>query len=197
MTAVTEHGHHEAPEEISRRDRMGVLLLIFADAAFLGALIFTWFYLRTLNQGGRWIPSDINVAESSQSWIVSGVAAASALMMYLGLTAIRNGKESQLLGWSILAFLTIAADIYLQFWALDAFPFEMKDGSYASTMFAIAATNIFHLVLTTYLGLGIVNRIRQHRYTEEDHGHVREVTYWWIWVALASIITSFATMYPY
>ena len=82
MTSVMENhsvhhesssGHHEAPEVISRRDRMGVLLLIFADVAFLGALIFTWFYLRTLNQGGKWIPKEIDVASTNQSWIVTGV----------------------------------------------------------------------------------------------------------------------------
>lgn len=197
MTTVTEHGHHEAPEVISRRDRMGVLLLIFADAAFLGALLFTWFYLRTLNQSGNWIPQDVDVASSAQSWIVTGVAMLSAAVMYLGLSAIRKGKEGQLLTWAVIGLLTIAADLGLQFWALDAFPFEMKNGGYASTMFAMAGTNIFHLALTTYLGIGLVNRIRQHRYSEVDHGHVREVTYWWIWVAVASAITSLATMYPY
>ena len=201
MTAVTEHhadsGHHEAPEVISRRDRMGVLLLIFADAAFVGALVFTWFYLRTLNQGGNWIPKDVEVAASSQSWIVTGVAGISAALMYLGLVAVRNGKVKQLLTFALLALVVIIADLYLQIQALDSFPFTIKNGSYASTMFALAGANIFHLGLTIFLGIGIVNRIRMGRYSQDDHGHVREVTYWWIWVAVASLITSFATMYTY
>jgi heme/copper-type cytochrome/quinol oxidase subunit 3 len=201
MTAVTEHhaesGHHEAPEVISRRDRMGVLLLIFADAAFVGALVFTWFYLRTLNQGGNWIPKDVEVAASSQSWIVTGVAGISAALMYLGLVAVRNGKAKQLLTFALLALVVIIADLYLQIQALDSFPFTIKNGSYASTMFALAGANIFHLGLTIFLGIGIVNRIRMGRYSQDDHGHIREVTYWWIWVAVASLITSFATMYTY
>ncbi|CAB4344666.1 unannotated protein [freshwater metagenome] len=201
MTAVTEHhaesGHHEAPEAISRRDRMGVLLLIFADAAFVGALVFTWFYLRTLNQGGNWIPKDVEVAASSQSWIVTGVAGVSAALMYLGLVAVRKGKVKQLLTFALLALVVIIADLYLQIQALDSFPFTIKNGSYASTMFALAGANIFHLGLTIFLGIGIVNRIRMGRYSQDDHGHVREVTYWWIWVAVASLITSFATMYTY
>ena len=201
MTAVTEHhsesGHHEAPEAISRRDRMGVLLLIFADAAFVGALVFTWFYLRTLNQGGNWIPKDVEVAASSQSWIVTGVAGISAALMYLGLVAVRNGKVKQLLTFALLALVVIIADLYLQIQALDSFPFTIKNGTYASTMFALAGANIFHLGLTIFLSIGIVNRIRMGRYSQDDHGHVREVTYWWIWVAVASLITSFATMYTY
>ena len=206
MTSVMENhsghheassGHHEAPEVISRRDRMGVLLLIFADVAFLGALIFTWFYLRSLNQDGKWIPREVEVASTNQGWIVTGVAIASAAAMYMGLTAIRKGNQKQLLTFAVIALVLMAVDVYLQFWALNSFPFQMKDGSYASTMFAIAGTNIFHLALTVFLGLGIVNRIRQNRYSVDDHGHVREVTYWWIWVASASFITSLATMYTY
>lgn len=201
MTAVTEHhsesGHHEAPEAISRRDRMGVLLLIFADAAFVGALVFTWFYLRTLNQGGNWIPKDVEVVASSQSWIVTGVAGVSAALMYLGLVAVRKGKVKQLLTFSLLALVVLITDLYLQIQALDSFPFTIKNGTYASTMFALAGANIFHLGLTIFLGIGIVNRIRMGRYSQDDHGHIREVTYWWIWVAVASLITSFATMYTY
>lgn len=201
MTAVTEHhvesGHHEAPEVISRRDRMGVLLLIFADAAFVGALVFTWFYLRTLNQGGNWIPEDLEIAASSQGWIVTGVAGVSAALMYLGLVAIRVGNVGQLLRLASLALVTIIADLYLQIQALSSFPFTITNGSYASTMFALAGANVFHLGLTIFLGIGIVNRIRMGRYSKDDHGHIREVTYWWIWVAVASFITSFATMYTY
>jgi heme/copper-type cytochrome/quinol oxidase subunit 3 len=201
MTAVTEHhadsGHHEAPEVISRRDRMGVLLLIFADAAFVGALVFTWFYLRTLNQGGNWIPKDVEVAASSQSWIVTGVAGISAALMYLGLVTVRKGKVKQLLTFALLALVVLITDLYLQIQALDSFPFTIKNGTYASTMFALAGANIFHLGLTIFLSIGIVNRIRMGRYSQDDHGHIREVTYWWIWVAVASLITSFATMYTY
>ena len=201
MAAVTEHhaesGHHEAPEVISRRDRMGVLLLIFADAAFVGALVFTWFYLRTLNQGGNWIPKDVEVVASSQSWIVTGVAGISAALMYLGLVAVRKGQVKQLLTFALLALVVLITDSYLQIQALDSFPFTIKNGTYASTMFALAGANIFHLGLTIFLGIGIVNRIRMGRYSQDDHGHIREVTYWWIWVAVASAVTSFATMYTY
>jgi len=201
MTAVTEHhaesGHHEAPEVISRRDRMGVLLLIFADAAFVGALVFTWFYLRTLNQGGNWIPKDVEVAASSQSWIVTGVAGISATLMYFGLVAVKKGKVKQLLTFALLALVVLITDLYLQIQALDSFPFTIKNGTYASTMFALAGANIFHLGLTIFLSIGIVNRIRMGHYSQDDHGHVREVTYWWIWVAVASAVTSFATMYTY
>jgi heme/copper-type cytochrome/quinol oxidase subunit 3 len=201
MTAVAEHhaesGHHEAPEVISRRDRMGVLLLIFADAAFVGALVFTWFYLRTLNQGGNWIPKDVEVVASSQSWIVTGVAGLSAALMYLGLVAVRQGKIRQLLTFALLALVVIITDLYLQIQALSSFPFTIKNGTYASTMFALAGANIFHLSLTIFLGIGIVNRIRMGRYSQDDLGHIREVTYWWVWVAVASLITSFTTMYTY
>jgi len=201
MTVVTEHhadsGHHEAPEVISHRDRMGVLLLIFADAAFVGALVFTWFYLRTLNQGGNWIPIDVSVASTRPSWIVTGVAGISAVFMYLGLGAVRRGNVKLLLTFALVALAVIIADLYLQISALQSFPFTLSNGTYACTMFALAGANVFHVGLTIFLGIGIVNRIRQGRYSQGDHGHVREVTYWWIWVAVASAITTYATMFTY
>ena len=46
------HLHHDSPEAVGRRERLGVRLLIVADASFLFAMIFSWFYLRNLNVNG-------------------------------------------------------------------------------------------------------------------------------------------------
>mgnify|MGYP003346941836 CR=1 FL=1 len=53
MSADTQfHVHHDAPEVVGRRERLGVRLLIVADGAFLFGMIFTFFYLKNLNNGG-------------------------------------------------------------------------------------------------------------------------------------------------
>jgi len=176
---------------------MGVLLLIVADLAFVLSLVFTWFYLRTQNTNDHWIPADVTTASQSEGWIVTGVALVSAALAYLGLRAIRQNSQKGLLGFFTLAFVTIIADLILQLRALQHYPFHMSNGTYASTMIALAGANVFHLALTCFLGLGMVNRIRQHRYTSEDHFHVAIVTYWWIWVSIASVITSLTTMATY
>ncbi|MEI6405656.1 MAG: hypothetical protein WCO64_07780 [Actinomycetes bacterium] len=190
----TSTPHHESPDTVGRRDRMGVMLLIFADLAFVLSLVFTWFYLRTQNTNNHWIPDDVTTASQSEGWTVTGVAIVSSALAYLGLRAIRKNSQSQLLGFFTLAFVTIVLDLVLQLRALQHFPFHMSNGTYASTMIALAGANVFHLALTCFLGLGMVNRIRQHRYSSEDHFHVLIVTYWWIWVSTAAVITSLTTM---
>jgi len=49
------HVHHDSPEAIGRRERLGVRLLIVADGAFLFGMIFSYFYLRNLNVNGGWL----------------------------------------------------------------------------------------------------------------------------------------------
>ena len=45
MSSETQfHVHHDAPEVIGRRERLGVRLLIVADGAFLFGMLFTFFY---------------------------------------------------------------------------------------------------------------------------------------------------------
>ena len=54
MSADTQfHVHHDAPEIVGRRERLGVRLLIVADGAFLFGMLFTFFYLKNLNKIGR------------------------------------------------------------------------------------------------------------------------------------------------
>ena len=53
MSAETQfHVHHDAPEVVGRRERLGVRLLIVADGAFVFGMIFSYFYLRNLNANG-------------------------------------------------------------------------------------------------------------------------------------------------
>ena len=51
MSTDTEfHIHHDSAEKVGRRERLGVRLLIVADGAFVFGMIFSWFYLRNLNE---------------------------------------------------------------------------------------------------------------------------------------------------
>jgi len=48
-------GHHEPPEVVDGRQRMGVWLFIGGDMIGLGALLFTYLYLRGVDSGGHWM----------------------------------------------------------------------------------------------------------------------------------------------
>ena len=59
MSTSTEHVmHHDAPEVVGRRERLGVRLIILADGAFVFSMIFSYFYLRNLNVNNGWLPAD-------------------------------------------------------------------------------------------------------------------------------------------
>jgi heme/copper-type cytochrome/quinol oxidase subunit 3 len=48
-------GHHESPEKVDGRQRLGVWLFIGADVVTLAALLFTYLYLRGVNTDGHWM----------------------------------------------------------------------------------------------------------------------------------------------
>jgi len=51
------HGdaHHDSPEKVDGRERLGVWLFIGADVVTVGALLFTYLYLRAVNTTGHWM----------------------------------------------------------------------------------------------------------------------------------------------
>ena len=51
------HVHHDSDAAVGRRERLGVRLLIVADGAFLASMIFSYFYLRNLNNNNAWLPN--------------------------------------------------------------------------------------------------------------------------------------------
>ena len=47
--------HHESPEVVDGRQRLGVWLLIGGDIIIVAALLFTYLYLRGVNTSGHWM----------------------------------------------------------------------------------------------------------------------------------------------
>jgi heme/copper-type cytochrome/quinol oxidase subunit 3 len=50
-----DEGHHEPPEVVDGRQRMGIWLFIGGDMIGLSALLFTYLYLRGVDTGGHWM----------------------------------------------------------------------------------------------------------------------------------------------
>lgn len=50
-----DEGHHDAPEVVDHRERVGVWLFIVADAIIVVALLFTYLYLRGVDTGHHWM----------------------------------------------------------------------------------------------------------------------------------------------
>lgn len=139
---MTEHahnngGHHEAPEVIHHRQRLGIWIFIAGDVVSMCALLFTYLYLRGTNTGGHWmsvegVPALGRTMEEIQSfldgggsmminvesplsaglaWSIAGLAVASAIAMWWGENQLRvRGHLSALrAGVSVAMILTIGS----------------------------------------------------------------------------------------
>jgi heme/copper-type cytochrome/quinol oxidase subunit 3 len=198
MTSVTIGSpdlHIEDPDLIGRRWRTGVLLLIVADAAFVASLVFSYFYLRGLNTEKAWLASGQHSAAIWLGWVIGGGLALSAVVFHRAETYIRAGQEARFVTGAAAALLLLVVDAVIQIVQLVSLPFGVGTSAYSSSIYTMAGANLFHLLLTIFLGIAMVNRGRAHIYSATSNWQVRLVGIWWTWIAAAGILTAFATSF--
>jgi heme/copper-type cytochrome/quinol oxidase subunit 3 len=177
----------EAAEDFGSRWMTGAVLLIVADASFVVALSFSYLYLWALDTEHAFHPAKTAPASLWWPWSVT-------VVMFVSLAAYRYAMGEHrpvpfgFLPGGIFAVALMAVALVLNIVQMATFPFGVADNAYTSALFVLAAANVFHLLITLFLGVGVVNRVR-HRLT---HGrrdwHLRIVGVWWAWVCAASLI---------
>lgn len=198
MTSVTIGNpdlHIEDPDLIGRRWRTGTLLFILADAAFVAALAFSYLYLRGLNTEHAWLAPKQHFAQIWFSWLIAGVLVISAVVFHSGYRGILAGSETRLVTGSVFALATVLIAGVLQFIQLATFQFGVSDSAYSSAMYFVGGANLFHILLTAFLGLAMWNRSRRHIYSESSTWQVHVVGLWWTWIAFAAVVVSLATSF--
>jgi heme/copper-type cytochrome/quinol oxidase subunit 3 len=198
MTAVTVGDpviHHEEPDTVGRRQRTGVALLILADVAFLASLLFAYFYLRGLNTEKGWVLAGDKTAAIWVGWLIALGMVVSAALYRWGDSGLRAGHEKRLPTAIALAVLVLVIDLAAQVVQLVTFPFGVADSAYASSIYTLAGANLFHLVLTLFIGLGMWNRTRLGKYAPDNSWQVRIVGIWWTWIAVAALATALVTSF--
>ena len=194
-TVESPNVHLEDPDLIGRRWRTGVRLLILADASFVAALLFSYFYLRGLNTDKAWLAHGQATASLAFSWLLAAGLVLSAAVFRWAQRGIENGSDSRFVAGAALALLVLVADTVAQVWQLVTFPFGVADSAYSSSLYTLAGANLFHLLLTAFLGLAMWNRGRQSLYGATNNWQVRLVGLWWTWVALAAVLAAFTTSF--
>jgi heme/copper-type cytochrome/quinol oxidase subunit 3 len=193
VTAVTVGDplpHHELPETIGRRWRAGVILLVGADATFVLSLAFSYFYLRGLDTEGAWLPKGTPAAAIWVGWLIAAILVASAAAYRWGQLGIHAGLESRLGTGTAIALGLVVLAIVVQVIQIATFPFALHHSAYTSEMYVLAGASLFHLLLTLFIGLGLWNRSRLGLFSPTNDWQVRVVGIWWIWVALAAVISA-------
>jgi heme/copper-type cytochrome/quinol oxidase subunit 3 len=187
--------HIEDPELIGRRWRTGSMLLILADASFVAALVFSYLYLRGLNTENAWIAPKQHTAAIWFSWVIAAVLVMSALAYQWGYRGILAGNQSRLVSGALAALVIVVVAGILQFVQLATFPFGVQDSAYGSTMYVVAAANLFHVLITVFLGIAMWNRSRRRLYSADTNWQVHVVGLWWAWIAVAAVGVSLATSF--
>ncbi|HUC58358.1 MAG TPA: hypothetical protein VMA95_13220 [Streptosporangiaceae bacterium] len=110
----------------------GSRLMIGICTSGLGAFIFAFFYLRSLNSYGNWYPKVFTPPNYTQGILIMVLVVVSAIVQSLGLTQLKAGhKQPWFLAATVALGLGVAA-CGLQIWQLTILPFQPGQGGFAS-----------------------------------------------------------------
>jgi heme/copper-type cytochrome/quinol oxidase subunit 3 len=129
-------GQHDSPEKVDGRERLGVWLFIGADVVTVGALLFTYLYLRAVNTGKHWMdmwgykgslhtyafydnaaangtlksPTLIHVAtvSSGLQWLIAAITVVSAALLWVGEKGLRTNKNAKSFSATALVVAVLA-----------------------------------------------------------------------------------------
>jgi heme/copper-type cytochrome/quinol oxidase subunit 3 len=189
--------HHEHPDVVGSRNRLGLILLLVADISFALAVLFVYFYLKGQNVNDMWLPKasdtqDATVPVSSMgAWSVTIIAALGLLFQRYALAGAKVKNQTQLVLGSGLALVAALAAFIYQIIQMNNASFTITMGAYASCYYLIAGLNVLHLFFTVFISIGNWNRSRLGLYVS-DHWHVEIVNVWWMWMTVSSLFGAFA-----
>jgi len=224
-------GHHESPEKVDGRERLGIWLFIGADIITVAALLFTYLYLRGVDTNNHWMmlqgykgslhtyqdwenllnngnignPKDIYIGPLSAGlqWLVTLITIVSAGVLWLGEKGLRATKNAKAFSpMALVAMVLALAGVAIAAVQLSDIPqvfvavndsITMSYTTYDSAMMAIIASTLGHLVILAFLGLGLAIRSARGVVSGDRWYQVRLVRYFWVWVAISSIVVSLIT----
>ena len=190
-------GHHEHPDVVGSRNRLGVILLIVADVAFALGILFTYFYLRSQNINDGWLPKATEETKAilpvgnKGAITVTLIAAFGYFMHWVALKGARAKNDAQLKLGGLVALLASIVALVIQNQQIANAPFTFFNGGYASCYYLITILNEVHLILTVLIALGNWNRSRKGLY-RANYWHVEIVNIWWLWMVISSALGAFA-----
>jgi heme/copper-type cytochrome/quinol oxidase subunit 3 len=216
MSDTTRHskGMSDTPEEreFELRAHIGSIwsggrLFIGMYTFLIASLAFSYFYLRSSNNGLLWRPNHVT-APSSFGWSIYSLMLLTAFLAIFGQRRLRKGAvaDFQLAAW--IGVFTGLAALFLQSWEYAAVPFYPGSSGYASTFIGFTVINIATIIAGTYWlettlarslrlrsELGGVNpQLSMHPSAQSFRANVASMAYFWGYLALASTLL-FAMFY--
>jgi len=133
----------------------GSRLMVGVIASGLGAFVFSFFYLRSLNSHDNWYPSSMTAPQAWEGATIMGLIVVSALVQTAGLRMIKGGKKGAWFSAASLALVLGLAAVAIQIYQLTSLPFQPGGSGFASVF--VGASPVFAaLVLGTMIWLEIL-----------------------------------------
>ena len=156
MTDVTSGKFTQTPEEIEFEMRAAISsqwtggrLFIGMYAFLMASLAFSYFYLRSSNNGQLWRPNHVS-APTSIGWAIASTVVLAAFLALFGHARLRRGR---VLDWEVAGWIAVACGLgalALQCWELTDLSFYPGSSGYASCFIGWAVLNIITILLMTY-----------------------------------------------
>ncbi len=200
-------GEHETPFKRDQKERLLIWLLIGGDLLFMILEIFTWFYLRALNTEGMWngaactkaspctdglgnpITAPITRADPKHAIIIACLTVIGAAFVWVTESAARKGSGKRAVsGFAGLALVFFLAAVGWQIYQFQVLPFTTIDGAYASTYEFFMGSTLAHLILLTFIVLGLWIRAGKGRYEGGTWYRIRIIRFFAVWIAVSSVI---------
>ena len=134
----------EPPELLGRNLNSAAHLLASATAFFFLAFVFAYFYLRSLNNAGQWLPKHVTPSQGYGA-VVMALTVASAVVLRWGLYDRRAERRPRWRVKGAVALVAGVAAVIVQVVEWTALGFGPADGGYASVFFGWTA---FQLLFT-------------------------------------------------
>ncbi len=127
----------------------GGRLFIGVYTFLIAALAFSYFYLRSSNNGLLWRPDHVT-APSDYGWSIWALTILAVVMAIFGQTRLRRGGVEE---WRVAIWVGVAASVlalFLQIWEYQKLSFYPGSSGYASTFIGYSIINIITLVIVAY-----------------------------------------------
>ena len=197
MTSETQNVHHEHPDVVGSRNRLGLILILVADIAFALSILFVYFYLRQQNVNEMWLPratEDMPAVKPVNSWSAWQITLVCLLGLMSNRFAESGAREKAIAKINMGTGAALVASVIaliMQILQMNSTGFTTRMGAYASCYYLIAILNAVHLCITIFVSLGNWNRGRLGLYLT-DSWHLSISRVWWIWMAVSCGLGAFA-----
>jgi len=181
----------------------GVRLLIGVVTSGLGAFVFAFFYLRSVNNYGLWYPAGFRGPEGWEGALIMALIVVSAAAQSLGVQQLKAGKKSAWLGSAIIALALGVAAMGIQVGQLATLSFLPGANAFASVFVGTSAVFVI-LLLATMIWLEILvmtaRRVPEMSFVEQPPTFVEAAevqrfqaslsafTLFWNFVAVAAVV---------